>query len=158
MNNIEHICRLINDKRAHLISYEAFSTKLVHCSIESFVEVLDQRDLIIQSINDLDGKILTVLNQTNDQDVLSIVQSRALINEIRHELLPLYYGVKSIQESLENIQDIEHIVQTQLNTYQEELRIESKLNNNVVKIKKYFETYETEIDEMTLMMSRTSKA
>ncbi|NTW90510.1 MAG: hypothetical protein HGA35_01010, partial [Erysipelotrichaceae bacterium] len=44
----------VNEKRAHLIGYETFSYQLLNCDLDEINNILDQRELIIKSINYVD--------------------------------------------------------------------------------------------------------
>ncbi len=159
MNSLNHIINLLNEKRANLIAYEVFSTKLVESDLDLLNNLLDQRAIIIQAINTIDANILDLAKQSTEQKIImDIILRNILEDEISEEYALLYEGIQSIHGSLENIKVLERSVNMRINNYKEELYLNIKQTNNVTKIKKYFETYETEMDEMTLMISKSSKA
>jgi hypothetical protein len=159
MKNNDRILSLINEKRAHLISYEAFSTKLIHGDLEKINEMLEQREFIIQAINEIDSEINKITSESDEAIIINkILKNKIIEEEISDKHRAIYESVQSMFASLENIQDLDRVVFKQFDQYKEELYSNIKQTNNVSKIKKYFETYETEIDEMALLMSKSSKA
>ena len=60
-------------------------------------------------------------------------------------------------DSLLNIQSLETTIQKQLEAFREELQQNLIQVENVSKIKKYFETYETEIHDMSQMARKSTK-
>lgn len=148
----------INEKRAHLISYETFSYQLLNCDLDEVNNILDQRELIIKSINYVDQVINNMIDQSDYRNQLYLCKNKSIHRfEVINELKDIYDGFESIHDSLKSIQKLEVKVIERLNNLKEELHNNLVQVENVSKIKKYFETYETEMQDMTQMMRRSTK-
>jgi len=148
----------INEKRAHLISYETFSYQLLNCDLDEVNNILDQRELIIKSINYVDQVINNMIDQSEYRNQLYLCKNKSIHRfEVTNELKDIYDGFESIHDSLKNIQKLEVKVIERLNNLKEELHNNLVQVENVSKIKKYFETYETEMQDMTQMMRKSTK-
>ncbi|NTW90844.1 MAG: hypothetical protein HGA35_02780 [Erysipelotrichaceae bacterium] len=69
----------------------------------------------------------------------------------------IYDGFESIHDALLSIQNLEIRIMERLDNLKEELHNNLIQVENVSKIKKYFETYETEMQNMTQMMRKPTK-
>lgn len=148
----------INEKRAHLISYETFSYQLLNCDLDEVNNILDQRELIIKSIDHVDLVINNMIDQSDYRNQLYLYKNKSIHRfEVTNELKDIYDGFESIHDSLKNIQKLEVKVIERLNNLKEELHNNLVQVENVSKIKKYFETYETEMQDMTQMMRKSTK-
>lgn len=152
------ILNYINQKRAHLIGYETFSYQLLNSDLDELNNILDQRESIILSINQLDLLINDMIDRSEYRNQLNLCKNRSINrNEIIDELVNVYDGFESIHDTLINIQKLEIRVIERLNNLQEELHANLVQVENVSKIKKYFETYETEMQDMTQMVRKSTK-
>lgn len=152
------ILNSINEKRAHLIGYETFSYQLLNSDLDELNNVFDQRESIIKSINHIDLLINNMIDQSNHKNQLHLCRCGSINrNEVIDELKDIYDGFESIQDSLLNIQKIEIRISERLSNLKDELYNNLVQVENVSKIKKYFETYETEMQDMTQMASKSTK-
>lgn len=152
------ILNYINEKRAHLIGYETFSYQLLNCEIEELNNILDQRELMIKSINQIDQLINKMIDQSEYRNQLNLCKNKTINRfEVIDKFIDIYDGFESIHDSLINIQKLEIRVTERLNNLKEELHNNLIQVENVSKIKKYFETYETEMQDMTQMMRKSTK-
>lgn len=158
MNNLEQILKLINEKRAHLIAYESFTTSIINSDLDAINDVLNQRESIIQSINSIDQLTNEVINQSNEKELINaIFQHKIHMGEIPDKYISLYEGIESIVDSLENIHVLDTLIYSRIDQLKEEILMNIKQTNNVSKIQKYFDTYETELDSMNDLTSRAKK-
>jgi len=158
MNNLEHILKLVNEKRAHLIAYETFTTSIIQSDLDTIINVLNQRESIIQSINTIDQSIKFEIDQSDNQELIhAIFQHKLHMGEIPDSYNFLYEGIESIVDSIENIQVLDTLIYTRIGDLKEEILLNIKQTNNVSKIQKYFDTYETELDSMNDLTSKMKK-
>lgn len=158
MNNLEHISKLINEKRAHLIAYETFTTSIINSDLDALNSVLDQRESIIQSIHSIDQQINEVIEQSNEKELINaIFQHKIHMGKMPDKYNSLYEGIESIIDSLENIHVLDTLIYTRIDQLKEEILMNIKQTNNASKIQKYFDTYETELDSINDLTSRAKK-
>jgi DNA-binding ferritin-like protein (Dps family) len=158
MNNLELLLKLINEKRAHLITYETFSTSIIHSDLDDINEMLNQRELMIHSIDKLDQLIKEESEHSDEKELINaIFQHRTHISELPNEYRSIFEGVESIMDSLENIKVLDNLIFTRILHLKEEIELNIKQTNNVSKIQKYFDTYETELDFMNDLASLSKK-
>ncbi|MHB8097835.1 MAG: hypothetical protein ACYDEI_09320 [Erysipelotrichaceae bacterium] len=152
------ILNSINEKRAHLIGYETFSYQLLNSDLDELNNVFDQREMIIKSINHIDLLINNMIDQSNYKNQLHLCRCGSINrNEVIDELKDIYDGFESIHDSLLNIQKLEIRISERLSNLKDELYNNLVQVENVSKIKKYFETYETEMQDMTQMVRKSTK-
>ena len=155
MNNI---LSLIHEKKEHLIGYETFSYQLLNSEIDELNQILDQREEIIQSISQIDCLLHTLIEESELKPQLYECKNRDIKRcDVSVQLLDIYDGYDSIYDSLNKIQNLELKVIERLDHLKNELNTNLVQVENVSKIKKYFETYETEMQDMTQMMRKTTK-
>jgi len=148
----------INEKRAHLIGYETFSYQLLNCDLDEINNILDQRELIIKSINHVDQLMNSTIEQSEYKNQIHLCKNRSINrSEVIDELKNIYDGFESIHDALLSIQKLEIRIMERLDNLKEELHNNLIQVENVSKIKKYFETYETEMQNMTQMMRKPTK-
>jgi len=158
MNNLEQILKLINEKRAHLMAYESFTTSIINSDLDAINNVLIQRESIIQSINSIDQLIKDMIDQSIDKTLINaIFQHKIHMGEIPDKYYSLYEGIESIVDSLENIHVLDTLIYTRIGQLKEEILLNIKQTNNVSKIQKYFDTYETELDSINDLTSLAKK-
>lgn len=158
MNNLEQILKLINEKRAQLIAYESFTTSIINSDLDAINDVLNQRETIIQSINSIDQITKELIEQSNEKELINaIFQHKIHMGEIPDKYNSLYEGIESIVDSLENIHVLDTLIYSRITHLKEEILVNIKQTNNVSKIQKYFDTYETELDSMNDLTSRAKK-
>lgn len=158
MNNLEQILKLINEKRAHLMAYESFTTSIINSDLDAINNVLIQRESIIQSINSIDQLIKDMIEQSIDKTLINaIFQHKIHMGEVPDKYYLLYEGIESIVDSLENIQVLDTLIYTRIGQLKEEILLNIKQTNNVSKIQKYFDTYETELDSINDLTSLAKK-
>lgn len=152
------ILNSINEKRAHLIGYETFSYQLLNSDLDELNNVFDQREMIIKSINHIDLLINNMIDQSYYKNQLHLCRCGSINrNEVIDELKDIYDGFESIHDSLLNIQKLEIRISERLSNLKDELYNNLVQVENVSKIKKYFETYETEMQDMTQMVRKSTK-
>lgn len=152
------LLNLINEKRAHLVNYEMLSYQLLTADIEEINPLLDQRDAIIVGINKVDNRINEFIELSEFKNHLKECKEKKIKREEIHPYLyEICDGFGSIQDSLINIQKIETQIIERLEMLKNELHSNLIQVENVSKIKKYFETYETEMQDMNQMMRKSTK-
>lgn len=152
------LLNLINEKRAHLVNYEMLSYQLLTADIEEINPLLDQRDAIIVCINKVDNRINEFIELSEFKNHLKECKEKKIKREEIHPYLyEICDGFGSIQDSLINIQKIETQIIERLEMLKNELHSNLIQVENVSKIKKYFETYETEMQDMNQMMRKSTK-
>lgn len=152
------LLNLINEKRAHLVNYEMLSYQLLTADIEEINPLLDQRDAIIVGINKVDNRINEFIELSEFKNHLKECKEKKIKREEIHPYLyEICDGFGSIQDTLINIQKIETQIIERLEMLKNELHSNLIQVENVSKIKKYFETYETEMQDMNQMMRKSTK-
>lgn len=152
------LLKLINEKRAHLMCYEVFSYQLLSADMDEINSILDQRESIIISINKVDKRINEFIELSEFKHHLQDCKEKKMNRE---EIHPYLYEIcdsfQSIQDSLIKIQSIEIKINERMEMLKNELHSNLVQVENVSKIKKYFETYETEMQDMNQMMRKSTK-
>lgn len=152
------LLNLINEKKAHLANYEMLSYQLLTADIEEINPILDQREAIIVGINKVDNRINEFIELSEFKNHLKECKGKKIKREEIHPYLyEICDGFGSIQDSLINIQKIETQIIERLEMLKNELHSNLIQVENVSKIKKYFETYETEMQHMNQMMRKSTK-
>ena len=152
------LLNLINEKRAHLVNYEMLSYQLLTADIEEINPILDQREAIIVGINKVDNRINEFIELSEFKNHLKECKEKKIKREEIHPYLyEICDGFGSIQDTLINIQKIETQIIERLEMLKNELHSNLIQVENVSKIKKYFETYETEMQDMNQMMRKSTK-
>lgn len=152
------LLNLINEKRAHLVNYEMLSYHLLTADIEEINPILDQRETIIVGINKVDNRINEFIELSEFKNHLKECKEKKINREEIHPYLyEICDGFESVQDSLINIQKIETQIIERLEMLKNELHSNLIQVENVSKIKKYFETYETEMQDMNQMMRKSTK-
>lgn len=152
------LLNLINEKKAHLVNYEMLSYQLLTADIEEINPLLDQRDAIIVCINKVDNRINEFIELSEFKNHLKECKEKKIKREEIHPYLyEICDGFGSIQDTLINIQKIETQIIERLEMLKNELHSNLIQVENVSKIKKYFETYETEMQDMNQMMRKSTK-
>jgi uncharacterized membrane-anchored protein YjiN (DUF445 family) len=99
-----------------------------------------------------------MIDQSNYKNQLHLCRCGSINrNEVIDELKDIYDGFESIHDSLLNIQKLEIRISERLSNLKDELYNNLVQVENVSKIKKYFETYETEMQDMTQMVRKSTK-
>jgi|GEM_PF-2977094 len=152
------LLNLINEKKVYLNDYEALSYQLLNVDIESVNEILDQRETIIKLINKVDHRINEFIDLSEFKKQLKECKDKKINpDEIHPYLYDICEGFKSIQKILINIQQLENRIIERLEMLKSELYSHLVQVENVSKIKKYFETYETEMQDMNQMILKSTK-
>lgn len=152
------LLNLINEKKAHLVNYEMLSYQLLTADIEEINPILDQREAIIVGINKVDNRINEFIELSEFKNHLKECKEKKFNREEIHPYLyEICDGFESVQDSLINIQKIETQIIERLEMLKNELHSNLIQVENVSKIKKYFETYETEMQDMNQMMRKSTK-
>lgn len=152
------LLNLINEKRAHLMCYEVFSNQLLTADIDGINPILGQRESIIISINKVDKRINEFIELSEfKHHLLECKEKKINRDEIHPYLYEICDGFESIQDTLINIQKIENRIIERIEMLKNELHTNLVQVENVSKIKKYFETYETEMQDMNQMMRKSTK-
>lgn len=152
------LLNLINGKKAHLVNYEMLSYQLLTADIEEINPILDQREAIIVGINKVDNRINEFIELSEFKNHLKECKEKKFNSEEIHPYLyEICDGFESVQDSLINIQKIETQIIERLEMLKNELHSNLIQVENVSKIKKYFETYETEMQDMNQIMRKSTK-
>lgn len=152
------LIELLNNKKEYLSQYESLSYQILNSEIDELNDVFEKRELIINEINAIDLKINQWIDES-DKKSEYILCLKPGINKDSLDLsmLEVVEAYQSNYDSLLNIQSLETTIQKQLEAFREELQQNLIQVENVSKIKKYFETYETEIHEMSQMARKSTK-
>lgn len=152
------LIELLNNKKEYLSQYESLSYQILNSEIDELNDVFEKRELIINEINAIDLKINQWIDES-DKKSEYILCLKPGINKDSLDLsmLEVVEAYQFNYDSLLNIQSLETTIQKQLEAFREELQQNLIQVENVSKIKKYFETYETEIHEMSQMARKSTK-
>lgn len=152
------LIELLNNKKEYLSQYESLSYQILNSEIDELNDVFEKRELIINEINAIDLKINQWIDES-DKKSEYILCLKPGINKDSLDLsmLEVVEAYQSNYDSLLNIQSLETTIQKQLEAFREELQQNLIQVENVSKIKKYFETYETEIHDMSQMARKSTK-
>lgn len=152
------LIELLNNKKEYLSQYESLSYQILNSEIDELNDVFEKRELIINEINAIDLKINQWIDES-DKKSEYILCLKPGINKDSLDLsmLEVVEAYQFNYDSLLNIQSLETTIQKQLEAFREELQQNLIQVENVSKIKKYFETYETEIHDMSQMARKSTK-
>ena len=150
--------QLLRDKKGKLNEYESLSHQILNSDIEELNSIFDLRQEIIIKIDAIDLMISAWLEDSLvKEEYLKCLDIKTSRNDIQPGLFEIRDCFEEIYEALLTIQSLENTIHNQFNQYQKDLQESLTQVTNVSKIKKYFDTYETEINDLSALKFNSKK-
>lgn len=147
---MEIIASLVKAKITLFLEYEATCTRLLSEDLDSYGEILDYRDQIIEKINGVNEEIKAEMHQHSKEMQAcfeQILSNQIDYGDVNQEALDLFETSQQLYQVMSRLTKKEEEIMRIMNERKELLAQQIKVSNNLPKINRYFQTNQIEQDD-----------
>lgn len=158
MNDIESILNNMNQKKEQILKFEELSELLLSSDIDEMEEIVDKREVIIQTVNMLEEEMLQMpFYQEHSEEIRNAIKNRANRDDINIEYLPLFDKGQELFAIVNRISRMEEAIAQHIEDCRIKLEERIKESNALPKIKRYLDSIPNEIEDGSLLSSGSKK-
>ncbi len=155
---VQSVIELLELKKQLFLKYEQASIALTYSDIEQMEFIVDEREQLKEEIDQIDVKInQSAIAGQYGEAVWKAIKNQLNRSEVVSELLPLFDKGQEIFAAVNRIMQMEPLIIKHIEETQKELEQKIKSSNSIPKIKKYFDTIQTDLEDGSLIRSTSKK-
>ena len=152
------IIEFLELKRQLFLEYEQASIALTYSDIEQMEFIVEEREQLKEKIDQIDEKISqSSVVQHYGEAVWKTIRNQLNRSDVNPELLPLFDKGQEIFAILNRVMQMEPLIIKHIEDTQKELEQKIKGSNSIPKIRKYFDTIQTDLEDGSLIRSTSKK-
>lgn len=155
---MQRVIELLESKKQLFLKYEQASIALTYSDIEQMEFIVDEREQLKEEIDQIDEKIRqSAIAEQYGEAVWKAIKNQSNRSEVVSELLPLFDKGQEIFAAVNRIMQMEPLIIKHIEDTQKQLEQKIKDSNSIPKIKKYFDTIQTDLEDGSLIRSTSKK-